>query len=324
MIEPNNNKIDIKVDLSKYETSIDDSCPLVSIIIPCYNDGEYILDALESALLQSYPSVEVIIVDDASHDSITISVLNKISHPRVKIYRNDENLHLSATRNRGISLSKGKYILPLDADDKIDKYYIQKTVEIMENDSSIGVVYCKANLFGLKSGLWYFPDFSIDDMLIDNIVFATALFRKDDWIKVGGYSEDLKAGLEDYDFWLSILETGKEIYQIQEVLFYYRIKEKSMTNDMISDLPTKKKTFQYIYSNHYGLYEKYKEKYLVKLRDVQLEMEFHNRNLENALAAANETINQLKKIEQSTFWRITKPARFAMDKLRKLYRIFKK
>ena len=99
-----------KIDLSQYGTHTDELYPLVSIIIPCYNDGEYLLEALESALSQTYPSIEVIIVDDASRDPTTISILESISHPRINIYHNTENMHLSGTRNRGISLSNGKYI----------------------------------------------------------------------------------------------------------------------------------------------------------------------------------------------------------------------
>jgi len=302
---------------------IDDSYPLVSIIIHCHNDGEYFTDAVESALSQTYPNIEIIIVDDASCDPATLSTLRSISHPRISIYHNTENLHLSGTRNRGISLSNGKYILPLDADDKIEKSYVQKAVDVIENDPSIGVVYCKSNFFGLQNGLWELPDYSFDHMLVGNIVFATALFLKDDWEKAGGYSDKLKAGLEDYDFWLSILEMGKEFFQIPEVLFFYRKKDSSMVNDLIGDLSVTKDAYKQIYLNHPDFYEKHKERYLEKLRDDQLSLHFSYKLMESALAAADETIKRLehekKMIEQSTFWRVTKPARYVIDMLRRLF-----
>jgi len=302
--------------------------PLVSIIIPCYNDGKYLLEAVDSALSQTYPNIEIIIVNDASYDQETISTLSSIANPKIHIYHNEKNIHLSGTRNKGISLSKGKYILPLDSDDKIDKTYIQKAVEIMENDTSIGVVYCKANLFGLQNSPWYLPDYSIDNMLIDNIVFATALFYKEDWNKVGGYSEDFKSGLEDYNFWLSIIELGKEFYRIPEVLFFYRKKEQSMLNSFDNDISARKETYKKIYSNHPRFFEKHKETYIEKLRNAQQDILFENRKLINALALTNKSLERLKyeksQIENSTFWRTTKPARYLTDIIKKLFNRLKR
>lgn len=310
------------MDFSKYAVSIDDSYPLVSIIIPCYNDGKYLYEAIESALSQTYPSVEIVVINDASTDPLTIEVLDYISHPRITVCHNPKNLHLSGARNKGISLAKGKYILPLDADDKIDESYVKKAVQIIEGDISIGVVYCRANLFGLKDGLWDLPDYSFEHMLKGNIVFAASLFRKGDWEKIGGYSEDLKAGLEDYDFWLSILALGKEIYQIPEVLFHYRIKESSMTTELAADLPMTKQAYEQIYLRHPDFYDKHRDKYAKVLRDAVLDTINHIRHFENELTAANETICKLEcekeQIEHSTSWRITRPARLAADAMRKL------
>ena len=309
------------IDFSQYDTSINTSYPLVSIVIPCYNDGEYLLEAVNSALSQTYQSVEIIIIDDASCDETTAYILSLISHPRIAIYRNEKNLHLSGTRNRGISLSNGKYILPLDADDMIDESYVQKAVEVIEGNTSIGAVYCRADLFGTQSGRWDLPDYSVDYMIMDNIVFASALFLKSDWEKVGGYSEKLKVGLEDYDFWLSILELDKEIFQIPEVLFYYRKKERSMTTDSLDNLSARQEAFKQIYLNHPVFYEKHKERLITKLREALLGSNFHSRRMDNALTVANETIAQLRYekelMEQSASWRITRPARFVMGVFRK-------
>jgi len=321
----------------------DCSCPLVSIIIPCYNDGEYLNEAVESALVQTYPNVEIIIVNDASTDPLTIEVLGAISHPRITVCHSAENVHLSGARNKGISLAKGKYILPLDADDKIDALYVQKAFDVIENDASIGAVYCKANLFGINDGSWELLDYSFENMLVDNCVFATALFRKEDWEKIGGYSEDFKAGLEDYDFWLSMLELGKGIYQIPEVLFYYRVKEASMLRDFATNQAMVKQTYRQIYFNHPDFYERYKNEHALGLRDSWVDLRDSVRNLtvqvihgENALAGAKEAIAEasaniwelehenllikqsLQRLEQSTSWRITKPIRFVMGAMRKL------
>lgn len=109
----------------------------------------------------------------------------------------------------------------------IDKTYIEKAVKKIEENDNIGIVYCKAKKFGKLNQVWDLPEFSLQEILHGNIIFVTALFRKSDWGTVGGFSEELVYGIEDYDFWLSILELGRDVYQIPEILFYYRIRNNS-------------------------------------------------------------------------------------------------
>jgi hypothetical protein len=71
------------------------------------------------------------------------------------------------------------------------------------------------------------PDFSLDLMAADNIIFISAMFRRCDWVSVGGFDESLRAGGEDWDFWLSLLELGREVHQLPDTLFHYRISEES-------------------------------------------------------------------------------------------------
>lgn len=242
----------------------------VSIIMPCYNDGKYIKESILSALSQSYPDKELIIIDDGSTDKYTIDILDNINDKRIMVIKS-ENKKPAAARNLGIKNASGEYILPLDADDLIDKYYLEKAVKILEENSNIGVVYCYADLFGEIKGRWHLPDYSIEKMLLDNIVFVTSMFRKSDWEKVGGFNESMLHGMEDYDFWLSILELNREIYQIPEILFHYRIKKISRTKEFMGNCSNMKKTYELIYNNHPFLYNKYKDKYAILLRDALIE-----------------------------------------------------
>jgi len=250
--------------------------PLVSVIMPCFNDGNYIKDAIDSVFTQTYKNIDLTIINDCSTDKNTNNILSSISHPKIKILHNESNMGPSGTRNKGIAKADGKYILPLDADDIIDITYVEKAIKIIENNDSIGAVYCKAELFGMKNGPWNLPDYSLDHMLLDNIVFITALFRKEDWEKVGGFSVEMDAGMEDYDFWLSILQIGKEIYQIPEILFHYRIKNVSRTTLFDSDLNKKKEIYRKIYLRHPVLYEKYKNEYAIILRNALIEKIFYS------------------------------------------------
>lgn len=242
----------------------------VSIIMPCYNDGNYILESIDSALNQSYSDIELIIVDDGSTDEKTLKVLDEIKNRGIRVIKS-RNQKPAAARNLGIENATGEYILPLDSDDLIEKDYVEKAVFILENDINVGAVYCKADLFGTRTGIWDLPDYSLDKMLLDNIVFVTAVFRKEDWKKVGGFNTKLVHGMEDYDFWLSILEMDKEIVQIPEILFHYRIKEKSRTSNFMDDISNVKSTYQQIYCNHPKLFQKYADKYCILLRNALIE-----------------------------------------------------
>ncbi|MBO2944783.1 glycosyltransferase [Paenibacillus sp. F411] len=254
----------------------------VSIIMPCFNDGEYIEEAIQSVFNQTYKDIELVIIDDGSDQEDTIKILDQLSGSNIKLVRSNR-LRPAGARNKGITQASGKYILPLDADDKIDSDYIEKAVSIMEGDPNIGVVYCYAQLFGEKSGRWELPEYSLNTMLLDNIVFVTALFRKEDWETVGGFNTAMEHGMEDYDFWLSILEIGREIYQIPEVLFHYRIKPSSRTTEFMTNPSVVKSTYREIYYHHPRLYEKYKDQYAIALRDALIEQLFMNKALQESI-----------------------------------------
>ena len=107
--------------------------PKVSVIIPCYNHGEYLDEAVESVLTQTYQNFEIIIVDDGSTDQSTIDLLKVYRKPKTRVIRTD-NQGLASARNNGIKEAKGEYILPLDADDKIGKEYLKKAVKILDEN----------------------------------------------------------------------------------------------------------------------------------------------------------------------------------------------
>ncbi|TMV50800.1 glycosyltransferase [Paenibacillus mesophilus] len=254
----------------------------VSVIMPCFNDGAYIEEAVASVYAQTYKNIELIIIDDGSDDENTLNVLNKIKNSNTKFLRTNR-LRPAGARNAGIEQATGKYILPLDSDDIIEKNYVEKAVEILEGNQEVGVVYCYADLFGEKSGRWDLPNYSLEKMLLDNVVFVTALFHKEDWEKVGGFNTNMKHGMEDYDFWLSVMELGREIYQIPEVLFHYRIKPTSRTTEFLTNVQIVRETYFDIYKNHPALYEKYKDQYAVGLRDALIEHIFLNRALQESI-----------------------------------------
>ena len=226
----------------------------VSVVVPVYNLKHFLKECVNSIVSQTYKNIEIILVDDGSTDGsdVLCDFLAK-QDDRIKVFHNT-NHGVSYTRNYGIKKSTGEYILPVDGDDIISAKYVEKAVDVLEKDEKIGIVYCEANFFGDRNGRWNLPEFTLQRMLLNNVIFVSALFRKDDWKKVGGYSEEMVTGIEDYDFWLSILELKRSVYRIPEVLFYYRIRENSRSKNFDIDKEKTLAMYQVIHKRHKQLY----------------------------------------------------------------------
>lgn len=228
---------------------------LVSIVIPCYNAGAMLCEAVDSALAQTYPNVEIVIVDDGSTDARTQEILRTVTWPRTRILH-QANAGPAAARNRAVANAEGVYILPLDADDRIDPTYVEKAVAVIEDSPNIGVVYCRAMKFGAESGPWMLPPYNLRELVIDNVIFVTALYRKSDWEAVGGYTEGMLSGVEDYEFWVKMLNHGVGVLQLDEFLFHYRVQEKSRTTGFQQDRSVVVRTYADIFRNNSAFYLK--------------------------------------------------------------------
>ncbi len=239
--------------------------PEVSVIIPCYNQGKYLNDAVDSVLAQSYTDFEIIVVNDGSSDEYTNQMLADFKRPKTRVLITD-NQGLAAARNNGIAESQGTFILPLDADDRIEPDYMKKAVTLLENDAEVGIVYSKGRLFGAVDTDWDLPDFSLKRMLVDNIIFCSAFFRKSDWLSVGGYDTGMVYGWEDYEFWLSLLELGRNVVQIPETLFGYRVASDSMVRS--KEKWQKVEMFKRIYLRHQPLFSQNIEVWIDALLDI--------------------------------------------------------
>jgi len=221
---------------------------LVSVVIPCFNHGAFLKEAVDSALRSKYSPIEIIIVDDGSSDN-SGEVAGKImkAHKNVSYYY-QSNQGPSVARNKGIIESKGTYILPLDADDKISNLYIEQAVDVIKSDEEIKIVYCNAEMFGSKNGPWKLKEYSKKRIAAHNMIFSCALFRKKDWERIGGYAKELIYCDEDWEFWISMLENGGYAYKLESIGFYYRIQCKSRRRNMTEE--TKKHAMDYINSKH--------------------------------------------------------------------------
>lgn len=257
----------------------------VSVVIPCYNAGGYLSEAVRAVLTQTFPDVEIIIVDDGSTDATTLKLLRDCSWPRTRVLH-QANAGPAAARNCGVRAASGDYILPLDADDIIDPTYVTKAVAALEQRVDVGVVYCKAMRFGDEEGPWDLPGFSVEELAIGNVVFVTALFRKTDWAAVGGFDEHLRHGLEDYDFWIKLVHRGRKVVQLDEYLFHYRVRADSRTKHWEQDDDKVVASYARIFRNNLEFYAEHAET-LFRYRQALTRKLREARDLCEELAASN-------------------------------------
>lgn len=207
----------------------------ISIVIPCYQQAEYLPEAVESAYNQSLPAHEIIIVNDGSHDN-TQEVAERYKYSNFPLIEspvkviNQVNKGLPSARNTGIMASTGDYVLFLDADDILMENAVERiTQEILATQADIVAPSFKE--FGKGNRTVILEGFSMQDMVQDNRLGYFSAVKRSVLVEVGGYNPKMRFGWEDYDLWFDLLKRGKSFALIQEPLVLYRVKEKSMIHD---------------------------------------------------------------------------------------------
>ncbi len=190
--------------------------PLVSIIIPCYNYGRFLNEAIESALAQTYKPIEIIVINDGSTDN-TVEVASR--YPVLLYSQNNQGA--SKTFNRGVDLAKGEYFVILSADDRLHPSFVEKTISVIQSNEDIAFVYTHTRLFGLREGLMRSREYNIENLKLSNYITGTALTKKSAFLQTDGFDTKLEC-LEDWDLWLSFAEKGFYGKLLPEPLLYYR------------------------------------------------------------------------------------------------------
>lgn len=228
---------------------------IVTVIVPAYNYANFIGECLDSVLSQTFKSWECIVIDNGSTDN-TQEIVKSYSNKDGRIkYHYTNQKGVSLARNLAVSLSHGTYLLPLDADDKIDPTYLEKAVNIMNQNPELSLVYCNAILFGSVNKKWILPDFNYKAMLIENSIFCSALIKKNEFLAVNGYNVNMVEGFEDWDFWIKYLANNKKVYKLNDILFYYRIKQHSRNSVLDTEKQLRLRT--QIYHNHKDIYHQF-------------------------------------------------------------------
>ena len=226
----------------------------VSVIIPCFNHGEFLQEAIDSVRSQTVPVREIIVVDDGSTDDATRSEIRRVRALEGVQVLEQENAGPSVARNRGIECATGEFIVSLDADDRLKPVFVEKLLPLIAGNPGVGIVYGQAYTFGEEAGLSSLPPYRFPDVLLDPCIYSTAIFRRADWVTVGGYREEMKSGWEDFEFWLSIIELGRSVEYLPEPVFDYRKHAVSRDGDFSGSRDRVLDTFEKIFRHHRELY----------------------------------------------------------------------
>lgn len=263
--------------------------PKISVIIPCYNLGAFVSEAVDSALAQTCDDIEVIIVNDGSTDPATNDLLRDFRRPKTRVLTT-ENRGLAAARNLGIQSATGQYVCALDADDALLPTYFAKASAILDADSSIAFVSTWLETFGDESWVWRQDRCDLAMLLAECTVCTAALVRRSALAAVGGYDERMPAqGYEDWDLWISLVERGFAGTIIPEVLFRYRRRPDSMslvccTGDVHLAL------MAYLIEKHHASYEAHLLDVLVRKEGDTAELLRTNDEIERHIAGSLEPL----------------------------------
>lgn len=215
--------------------------PTVSVILPSYNVAEYIAEALDSVLRQTFTDFEVIVVNDGSPDTKEFERALAPYLDRINYIRHEENRGVSAARNAGIRAARGRYLAFLDPDDLWEPEYLQVQVGIMESDPKIDVLYPNAIIFGpvAENGKTYMElSPSEGNVTIESIirqectVIASVTARPEAFERTGLFDESLHR-CEDFDMWLRILYARGHIAYHRQPLVRYRRRAGSLSSDRV-------------------------------------------------------------------------------------------
>jgi glycosyltransferase involved in cell wall biosynthesis len=176
----------------------------VSVIIPCFNASAWIAETVESVVAQTLRELEVVFVEDGSTDdtrSVILRLIAQYSDRAMRLLVQDD-VGLAAARNHGISAARGRYILPLDADDQIAPTMLEACARVLDDRPDTAIVFTDRQDFGELHGVHAAGHFALARLKYFNQISYCSLYRRDVWAAVGGYRVNV-TGFDDWDFWVA-------------------------------------------------------------------------------------------------------------------------
>lgn len=200
--------------------------PKLSVITACFNHGRYLAECIESVLAQTEQAIEhIVVIDGATDNSEDVAYAAMKGDDRVSVYSNTENKGLAYSQNLGISLAQAPWVLKVDADDKIDRRYVEEILKAADEDSRRNVIFAPAKHFGKRDDVFVYPPFDPTRMIDQFMIPGPAGFKRDLWSAVGGYDESMPSA-EDWDFYIRAqVAVGLVPYQLDVpgLYWWYRV-----------------------------------------------------------------------------------------------------
>jgi len=241
--------------------------PKTSVVVTCYNLGRYLDDAVDSVLAQTDQDFEIVIVDDGSTDPATRELLEHYQRPKTRVVHID-NRGLPGARNEGIRQTTGTYVCTLDADDMLERTYLEKSAAVLDRKQSVAFVSHWLKTFGDEEREWTPTSADFPALLDMNTINGAALVRRDALEAVGLYDETMRHGCEDWDLWISMVERGLRGVILPEVLFFYRRRPDSMSRIMMEGA-THVGLYQYLIEKHRTSFETHAVDLLLRRETVR-------------------------------------------------------
>ena len=327
--------------------------PKSSVIVPCFNHGEYLAEAIDSVLSQTCQDFEILVVDDGSTDSTSVGILDTFNRPKTTVYRRP-HAGLAAARNFLVGQARGRYICALDCDDRLHPDFLRRTSDILDGDPDLTFVSTRLRMFGASDNIWPVTTrCDLPALLAEDTVITAALVRREAVIAVGGYDAEMPhQGDEDWDLWISLVEAGHRGVILPEVLFEYRRRPGSLVEQCTRGA-AHLELAAYLIEKHRSSYERHlldvvlwkmgelrsllqrnadveRQTSLFSQRAIELkqqelnalEAKYRDRrdappnDLSGATAAYERAMEEVRALRESWSWRLTWPLRRVYDLLR--------
>lgn len=197
----------------------------VAIVMPCWNPDPVLLsEAVASVERQTHQQLTLVVVDDGSTEpaaAVAFGELRKRGHHVL----HQANAGPASARNAGIAAVMADLVLPLDCDDLLSDDFVSSAVRAFDGRPDLTIAYSDVHRFGAYERTTTMPDaLQLKDFFAVNPLVATAVFRREDWTRLGGYCTEHVHGLEDYEWWVRLLASGGLAIRIPDTLFHYRIR----------------------------------------------------------------------------------------------------
>lgn len=285
----------------------------VGVVIPCYNDGEFLLEAIASVEETRRAGAIVTVVNDGSTDAATLRVLEDVRAGGVTVI-DQPNRGLAAARNAGWSACERPYILFLDADNLMVAGATEAMAAVLHADAFVSVVYGDREEFGEREALVKQPLCDLPELLAGNRIDACAMVRRSALVASGGFDEAMRDGYEDWELWIRMMSAGYRFIHLDRPLFRYRVRGNSLVS-RANDPAMRSRIVGYVANKHATLFAEHGEAVVALLHGIQA----HDRQLvQRAEAARAEALREAHGAEQERLVQVERTEEAEHARLRAL------